>query len=226
MMLSIEQVARGLNLPLRTLKRWIRQGKIPVDRSASGYAFELEVIRRWAASHQLDFSHEPAQQADHASPAPVQLLTAMQRGKIYRDIEGSCLDDVLADAVDRIEFLDSTQKRQLFDKLLEREQLMSTGVGKGFAIPHPRTPLTFGISDAFIATCFLKQAVDFNAIDDLPVSVMFVLWSPTVKTHLHLLSKLSFCLRDDAFGAYVFSRPDDDALFGRIADMEKNMDHS
>jgi len=50
-----------------------------------------------------------------------------------------------------------------------------------------------------ITTCFLKNEIDFNAVDKKPVFVLFLMLCSTTKLHLKLLSKLSLCLREKAF---------------------------
>ncbi|MBF0231536.1 MAG: PTS sugar transporter subunit IIA, partial [Desulfamplus sp.] len=75
-----------------------------------------------------------------------------------------------------------------------------------------------------IVTCFLEKNVDFEAIDDKPVSVLFLILSPTVEHHLNLLSRLSFCLRDRDFMSFVRQKPDTDSLLGRIKEMEIMID--
>ncbi|MBC2744374.1 MAG: PTS sugar transporter subunit IIA [Desulfosarcina sp.] len=54
--------------------------------------------------------------------------------------------------------------------------------------------------------------------------VLFLLISPTVKHHLHLLSRLSYCIRDRAFVAFLSAHPDAVALYSRIAEFEKQLD--
>jgi PTS system nitrogen regulatory IIA component len=54
-----------------------------------------------------------------------------------------------------------------------------------------------------ISLCYLEQAVDFGALDGQPVSILFTLVSPTVRTHLSLLSKLSFALSDVQFKTII-----------------------
>ena len=102
--------------------------------------------------------------------------------------------------------------------------MASTGIGNGIAIPHPRDPLSRPPEMPAITTCFLKKPVDFNAIDDQPVSVCFVLISPTVKHHLHLLSRLSYCIRDKAFVAFLHRHPDAVDLYSRVAAVERQLD--
>lgn len=79
--------------------------------------------------------------------------------------------------------------RQLFDELMSRERLGSTGIGEGVAIPHCR--LDCGkILGALIT---LEHAVDYDAIDDQPVDMLFVLVVPKEETsaHLELLAALA-----------------------------------
>ena len=89
--------------------------------------------------------------------------------------------------------------REIFDALLQRERLGSTGVGDGIAIPHARNPIILHDVAPAIAVCYLAQPIDFAAIDGLPVQTLFVLLSPSVPVHLHLLSRLSFMLKHETF---------------------------
>lgn len=80
----------------------------------------------------------------------------------------------------------------------ERENIMSTGIGKGFALPHGKTnsvPETVG--------CFLTlaQPIDFEALDSMPVNIIFMLIGRenTVGTHLRLLSRISRLMNNDTF---------------------------
>jgi PTS system nitrogen regulatory IIA component len=120
--------------------------------------------------------------------------------------------------------LSETDRGILLTRLLEREAMASTGVGKGVAIPHPRTPMKKAVPYPTICTFFLKTAVDFQAIDDKPVFILFILLSPSTKGHLHCLSRLAFCVRDDAFITFLRSRPVPDALYERVAAFEQQLD--
>ncbi|MGE0699884.1 MAG: PTS IIA-like nitrogen regulatory protein PtsN [Hyphomicrobiaceae bacterium] len=86
-------------------------------------------------------------------------------------------------------------QRQVFDALLQRERLGSTGVGRGIAIPHARMA---GLSR--IATVFaqLDEAIDFDAPDHEPVDLVFVLLAPELSgaDHLKALARISRVLRD------------------------------
>lgn len=74
-------------------------------------------------------------------------------------------------------------KGRIFDSLFAREKLGSTGLGHGVAIPHGRIK---GLKDTVGAFARLKQPIPFDAPDDAPVSLMFVLLVPEQATDLHL----------------------------------------
>jgi PTS system nitrogen regulatory IIA component len=100
----------------------------------------------------------------------------------------------------------------LFDVLLAREALQSTGVGDGIAIPHVRNPVVLHVPKAMVSLCLLATPIEFGAMDGKPVHALFSLISPTVRTHLHLLSRLAFTLRDAGFKAAVTRRASTDEI--------------
>src|SRR5262249_37290776 len=80
--------------------------------------------------------------------------------------------------------------------LLAREAIAPTAVGDGIAIPHVRRPLVLNVRRPMLALCFLERPIDYGALDGQPVGALFTIISPTTRAHLHLMSKLSFVLRD------------------------------
>jgi len=63
-------------------------------------------------------------------------------------------------------------------------------------------------------------------VDDRPVFVLFILLSQSVKIHLHLLSRFSFCVRDNSFVEFLKTSPDEASFFAKIADFEKQVDRA
>lgn len=82
--------------------------------------------------------------------------------------------------------------------VIERENIMSTGVGKGLAIPHGKTP---GIEETYAAFAILKEPVDYEAIDDQPVNMVFLLVGPQSSNSLHIkmLSRISRLMNNSDF---------------------------
>ncbi len=224
MQLPIHKVAENLDLPLTTVERWIRQGKIPVRRSGDVCIFQRVALEKWAEKHSLSFSYSGENGQEAAEPARESLLKIMQRGGVFHGVPGDTVPSVLQSVCERLPLTSDAARDGLLKRLIERENLTSTGIGKGVAIPHPRTPMEAATTAPLIATCFLDAPVDFNAVDDRPVFVVFALVSPNTKVHLHILSRLSFCLRDNGFIAFLKSAPAPDALFLKVGEIEKRLD--
>ncbi|MEE8432371.1 MAG: PTS sugar transporter subunit IIA [Candidatus Desulfatibia sp.] len=224
MKLSIKEVAKCLQLPLSTVERWIRQGRIPIQKSGNNLIFNDSAIEKWAEVHNLPFTKPQKDKAPQEGSRLENLLPVMKRGGVLHNVKGSDVPAVLQYAVNKMPALSASVKIRLYERLLERENLTSTGIGKGVALPHPHDPLADIIEKPLIATCFLEKPIDFAAIDDKPVFVMFILLSPTIKIHLHLLSRLSYCVRDNAFVEFLKTSSDSDAFFSKIADFEKQLD--
>ncbi len=103
----------------------------------------------------------------------------------------------------------------VFDALLERERLGSTGLGKGIALPHARMALVDHAMGAFIK---LNEGVDFDAIDGEPVDLAFAMLVPEEATdeHLQMLSTLAHMFSDSAFCTQLRQAESDQELFRLI----------
>ena len=100
----------------------------------------------------------------------------------------------------------------VFDVLWERERLGTTGVGQGIAIPHGRVP---GLDKVVGYFARLSQSVNFEAIDDKPVDLVFLLLAPEAAgaDHLHALASVSRLLRDQKLCEQLRRAKDADAIY-------------
>jgi PTS system nitrogen regulatory IIA component len=226
MKMTIHEVAQCLNLHVSTIERWIRQGRIPIQKTGNGYLFNESTLKKWAKMYRLPFSMPEKLKSRGHEERPENLLSAMKRGGVLHDLKGDDMETALKSAVDHMPVLTKTSKKELYRLLLERERLTSTGIGKGVAIPHPRDPLSDALRNPLISTCFLEKPVDFGAVDDRPVFVLFILLSQSIEIHLHLLSRFSFCVRDNSFVEFLKTSPDEASFFAKIADFEKQLDRA
>lgn len=106
--------------------------------------------------------------------------------------------------------------REIFDQLLQRERLGSTGIGNGIAIPHARLP---GLSQIFGIFARLDKPVDFDAVDDEPVDLLFLLLAPEGEgaDHLKALSRIARMLRDADTAEKLRATRDQEALYAILA---------
>jgi nitrogen PTS system EIIA component len=215
MELTLVELSKSMGVEKNTVARWIRQGKLPVSQKGAVYRFPTRDLKKWASKHNISLNLEQQSRPEKKDNPPLSLSKAVQNGGLYFDIPGEDVKSVLAASLEKIPTIPDTSKSDLLDRLIEREKALSTGIGNGIAIPHPRVPLEY-LNDPLVAICFLETPVDYQAMDQQPVAVLFLILCPDLKFHLHLLSTLSFCLRDNSFVQFLKSRPDPKALMEKI----------
>ena len=119
--------------------------------------------------------------------------------KIIPSLQGKEKTDVVNELVDlfkndeRVKDLDGMR-----NSVHEREKIMSTGVGKGFAIPHAKTN---SVNEIIAAFGKLDEPIDFQALDEQPVNLVFLLVGKEnlVGPHIKLLSRISRMMNKDEF---------------------------
>lgn len=222
--MTISELARMLSTAPGTVERWIRQGRMPVRKKGDICEFSRSALEKWADTNHMKFTMDlPGAKTPTEAPV-ISLRTAMESGGVVYDVEGETVPAVLGSAVSHMDCIDGVErKNRVLRSLMDREEMMSTGIGKGVAVPHPRTPLLDAGIPALITPCFLKSPVDFNALDRRPVFVLFILIAPSAKHHLHLLARLSFCLRNDDFIAVLRRTPERDLFLKFIDEFEDRM---
>jgi PTS system nitrogen regulatory IIA component len=103
----------------------------------------------------------------------------------------------------------------VLDRITEREQLGSTGFGRGVAIPHARVD---GLNRPVAVFLRLEAPVDFDAADGVPVDFVFGLLSPAAAgaAHLHALAAISRIMRDERMHEALIRAPNAEALYGLL----------
>jgi PTS system nitrogen regulatory IIA component len=114
---------------------------------------------------------------------------------------------------------DHVNANTILKVLLDRENLGSTGIGDGIAIPHGKLG---GFEEIFVGFGRSRKGVDFDALDGKPVHLFFILIAPesAVGQHLKVLAKLSRMLMDPGFRADLMNAVTADDLFKTITDMD------
>lgn len=122
---------------------------------------------------------------------------------------------LLAELAGKAAPLFKLDERRLFDRLLERERLGSTGIGGGIAIPHGRMAT---LSKPVGLFARLGQPVDFDSIDERPVDTVFLLLAPegAGADHLKALARVSRLLRDRSLVEKLRATESADALYALL----------
>jgi fructose-specific phosphotransferase system IIA component len=132
-------------------------------------------------------------------PVAMKISEILEEKVIMTNLPGTSKDDILNAMVDLLghssRILDLEKVRSA---IFEREKIMSTGVGNGFAIPHGKTD---AVSDTVAAFASTADGIDYQAIDQKPVRLLFLLVGKDnmVGPHIKLLSRISRLMSKEDF---------------------------
>ena len=123
------------------------------------------------------------------------LADLLQQDAIIPALKANSKKQLLQELAAKASKLTGLPEREIFDVVLQRERLGSTGVGNGIAIPHGKLASIKSIAGIFAR---LEAPVDFEALDDQPVDLVFLLLAPegAGADHLKALSRIARVLRD------------------------------
>lgn len=200
--LSVRDSAQLLKVSEKTIYRWVKQGKLPAYRINEQYRFNRAELLEWATSERLNVSADIFAEPDGGGPV-ASLTEALRVGGIHYRVSGADKQSALKSLVEIMPLPEKVDRQFLLEVLLARESLGSTALGNGIAVPHVRNPIVMHILRPMVTLCFLEQPIEFGAIDGQPVHTLFTIISPTIRAHLHLLSRLGFALRQPAFSEAI-----------------------
>ncbi len=146
----------------------------------------------------------------------------LKPSQIISDLKGSTKEEIITELITifkedvRVSNIDKMK-----EAVLDREKKMSTGVGKGFALPHGKTE---AITEIIAAFGRVKQGIEYEALDHQPVYLVFLLVGKEnlVGPHIKLLSRISRMMNKDEFREKLMQAEDADEIFSIFQEEENN----
>jgi len=212
MILTLKELADHLRVNERTILRMLKTGQIQGTKIGGQWRFNGSQV------DQIFFPSDP----DHPENVPASELTprhiSMPISRLLHDTR-TVLDMAASNVEEALRELCQPAVREMLlpdmktlrERLSAREALLSTGVGHGAALPHPRDPIPTLREPAVLIFGRSRNGVPFNAIDGQPVHIFFLLCCQTIQTHLILMGRLAQLLQSDGFidGCRDASSPQD-----------------
>jgi len=212
MRLSVQDAADLLMVSTKTIYRWVGDGKLPGYRVNKAFRFDHAELLEWAMANRIaiapKFLHEP-----HEPEAIPDFDKALEAGGIAYRVGGTERKGSLRAAIGTLRLGEDADHEFLLEALDAREQLASTGIGQGIALPHLRNPLRLHLKRPSVSLCFLEGPVEWGALDRQPVSILFITLASTVRSVLQLHSRTFFALRDPGFLDAVRRQESREAIF-------------
>lgn len=181
--LTIEEVAKYLRVSERTVYDWAQKGEIPAGKIGTVWRFKKDEIEKWVNERLTSSLKNPS------ASNVVQVKNILSPDRIVL-LNHSTKHDALVALADVLGTAPQIKNRnELATEILKREELMSTAIGRGIAIPHVRLS---SVTDLVMAVGLCKNdIIDFQTIDDVPVRLLFMI-AAAYNQHAYYLQTLSF----------------------------------
>jgi PTS system nitrogen regulatory IIA component len=221
MFLKVTDLAAAIGIEEKTVVSWIKNKGLPAHKQDDRYRINRVDLLEWATAHGITIPPEIFVASDEPNPLAA-VSEALRSGGIFYDLPGDTPESALREVVSRLVLPPGLDPEFLLQTLLAREALGSTALGNGIAIPHVRNPIVGKAGESAISLCFLKNPIDFDAVDGLPVTILFTLVTPHVKAHLHLLAKLAYLLHDHSFQNLLHRPGSESEIMAAIRALEES----
>ena len=225
MKLTIRDISRLFDVSPKVIYTWIKNEDLPAYRIKEQYRFNQVDVLEWAISKKISFRPDLVHESDTGESASsfVSLVKALETGGVHYHVPSHDKVSVMRAVVALLPLPPDMDREFATQVFLAREEMGSTAIGEGFAIPHSRTPIVFHVDHPLLTLCFLEKPVDFDAIDGLPVHTIFALICPNISSHLGLLSQLGYALHNQIFKRMLKERASQDELLAKIRKIESRI---
>jgi fructose-specific phosphotransferase system IIA component len=161
--------------------------------------------------------------ANHPEITRMNLLDILSLESTIVDLKGESKEDIIAELVNSLAVGDAiTDRDQVLQAVLDREKIMSTGIGDGIAIPHGKSA---AVTELVAAMGTQRRGVDFDALDGEPAFVFFLLVSPANVSgpHIKALARISRLLKNDAFKKKLIEANSAEEIIATIEAAERDI---
>lgn len=213
--MTVEEVAKYARVSERTVYDWAKRGEIPCGKLGSIWRFKRTDVTKWVneqlnAVSREDYYTPPIALERILTPERVVFLSGM--GKVA----------ALGRLIDILGMTSQVKdKEELARKIFHREELMSTGIGLGIAIPHARLASVTDVAMA-VGVCH-EPITDYDSLDGQPVDLLFMIAAGERQhaQHIKLLSFLTSRLKNQIFRERLLTAENGENFYGLLLGKER-----
>lgn len=218
MQLTVRDVAQLFKVSERQVYKWIAREGLPAYRVHEQYRCNRAELLDWATARQLNISSQLFHERVRVPSS--HLGDALQAGGVFYQLRASARESAWRALLGPLK--PPADPDFLVRVLAAQERLFSTVFGEGIAIPHVRTPLVLRVPAPMLALGFFEPPVEWGA--GQPVHVLFLAICRTLSEHWHVLSRLSFALRDTQFRETIIKHSGCDLIFSEACRVDALFD--
>jgi PTS system nitrogen regulatory IIA component len=221
--LTLEEVSRYLKLSQKTVLRMVHSGKIPCAKVGGQWRFVRAVIDDWLLAKMKVVPKNDLVRLIEADAGAVLLSRLLRPELIELNIRPGSKHAVLGQLVRPLVAAGIVKdERSFLLRLLHREQMASTAVGKSVAIPHIRNPRENPEGGPALCVGICPEGTDFNAVDGKKTNLFFLLYTDSEIVHLRIMGRITRLLRDEQTVSGLVSARDKEQVMRIILQGEDN----
>ncbi len=216
--LNTKDISLLLMIPEKEVQQFIKRKEIPFQFLHDKVVFNKQQIIEWALGRNYPINISGNNKLSEYHIDTVSPLLDKDSFHYNCDFNES---DYIEQMVARINIDKNVDKEIITQLLRSRESMMSTAIGNGISLPHPRVPLMVGKNKPLINFFFPEKLLDLKSIDGKPVHTLILLISQTIKQHLSLIAHLSFLLSTETFRFALGNRLESGEILDIIQKIEE-----
>lgn len=180
----------------KEVQQLIKKKEVPFQFLQDKVVFNKQQIIEWALGRNLPINVSGHKKLSEYRIETVSTLLDKESFHYKCELSES---SYIEQMVSQIDFEKNVDREIIIQLLKSRESMMSTAIGNGISLPHPRVPLMVGKNKPLINFFFANKPLDLKSIDGKPVHTLILLISQTIKQHLSLIAHLGFLLSKETF---------------------------
>lgn len=203
--LSFKEACARIRIPEQILRDAVKYSEVPFRKQGAEVVFKASELDAWASARLLSLSPKVLQPEHAASTRmsvknirdDILLPQLVKTEYIDLDFTAKTRKSVIRDLVDKAESLGLLcDPADMLAQLEAREEVSSTALPGGIALPHPHHPDPYLIMEPFMLIARARKAVWFGADDDSPTDLFCLVCCNENMSHLHVLARLCMMIRD------------------------------
>jgi PTS system nitrogen regulatory IIA component len=194
--MTLTEIARFLKVSEKTVLRMVQGGAMPGAKVSNQWRFLRTVVEDWLSAKMQIAPNEDLVNVVKTAKKVIPITKLISADRVVVDLKPGSKREILSQLVQPLALAGIlTDAKGHLDKLLEREEAISTAVASGIAFPHAREPENSGVKESCIVLGICREGTDFDSLDGKKTKIFVMICATSDVVHLRLMAKMSLMLR-------------------------------
>jgi excisionase family DNA binding protein len=215
--MTLAEMADYLKIAKRSLLRMAQNGDIPGTKIASQWRFMRSVIDDWMISRMKNLPAGELEKLIQSEKVPLPLYRLLPPALVSLTIRPGTKKQILEQLLEVLAGGGFPVDRRIFlQKLMDREEMVSTAIFPGIALPHFRKPEECPLAEPRVVLGVCRQGTDFDSLDGKPTHAFFLICAANVVVHLKIIAELALLFRRSSLVEELLAAADPDAALAAL----------